>query len=232
MNDVTIQVQNVRKEFGKGRTTVAAVRDVSLQVKPGEVVLILGPSGSGKTTLLSMMGCILTPTRGEITIGGARIQGLSEEQLAQLRRKHIGFVFQSFNLLRSLTAEENVLVALNLNRVKGQAARKAAKRILTEVGLGERLDFLPADLSGGEKQRVSIARAVVNHPQLVLADEPTGNLDSEAGKKIGSILRDLARERQAAVVIVTHDNRIENMADRILYLEDGMIKDERIVPAH
>ena len=115
MNDVTIQVQNVRKEFGQGRTTVAAVRDVSLQVRRGEVVLILGPSGSGKTTLLSMMGCILTPTRGEITIGGARIQGLSEEQLAQLRRKHIGFVFQSFNLLRSLTAEENVLVALNLN---------------------------------------------------------------------------------------------------------------------
>ena len=116
--------------------------------------------------------------------------------------------------MRSLTAKENVLVALN--RVKGQAARKAAKRILIEVGLGERLDFLPADLSGGEKQRVSIARAVVNHPQLVLADEPTGNLDSEAGKKIGRILRGLARERQAAVVIVTHDNRIENMADRIL----------------
>ena len=132
--------------------------------------------------------------------------------------------------MRSLTAEENVLVALN--RVKGQAVRKAAERILTEVGLGERLDFLPADLGGGEKQRVSIARAVVKHPQLVLADGPTGNLDSEAGKKIGSILRNLAGERQAAVVIVTHDNRIENMADRILYLEDGMIKDEKIVPAH
>lgn len=227
MGEVVIDVRRVRKEFGHRRTKVVAVRDVSLRVGRGEVVLILGPSGSGKTTLLSMMGCILTPTSGEICINGLSVTGMPGEALSTIRKRHIGFVFQSFNLLRSLTARENVEVALNLRGVKGVAARRAAGEVLAEVGLAERLDFLPVDLSGGEKQRVSIARAIVNQPGLILADEPTGNLDARTGQTIGQMLHDLAREHRAAVVIVTHDQRIERFADRLLFLEDGMIQSER-----
>lgn len=229
MGDIAIEASNIRKEFGKKHTAVIAVRDISMEVKKGEIVLILGPSGSGKTTLLSMIGCILTPTSGEICIDGDRVSGIPAERLSAIRKKHIGFVFQSFNLLRSLTAQENVEVALNLNGMKGKDAREAARRMLTEVGLGERLDFLPADLSGGEKQRVSIARAIVNNPKIVLADEPTGNLDSNTGQGIGKMLRNLAKERGTTVIVVTHDTRIEPIADRILYLEDGIIKDEKII---
>lgn len=229
MSDVTIDVKNVRKEFGKKHTKVIAVRDVSMNVKKGEIVLIVGPSGSGKTTLLSMIGCIMTPTSGEIYVNGEKISDMSEEYLPTIRKKHIGFVFQSFNLLRSLTAQENVEVALNLNGIEGNEAKERAREILTELGLGERLDFPPVDLSGGEKQRVSIARAIVNNPKIILADEPTGNLDSKTGQRIGKILRNLAKEHKTSVIVVTHDNRIENIADKILYLEDGMIKDEKIL---
>jgi putative ABC transport system ATP-binding protein len=233
MSDTTIEVKNIRKEFGKKHVRVVAIKDVSMKVEQGEIVLILGPSGSGKTTLLSMMGCIMTPTSGEIYIGGEKISEMSEKYLPAVRKKHIGFVFQSFNLLRSLTARENVEVALNLNGKKGSEAKQRAGEILTELGLGERLDFFPVDLSGGEKQRVSIARAIVNNPKIILADEPTGNLDSKTGQKIGKTLRNLAKEHKTSVIIVTHDNRIENIADRILYLEDGDIKDEKIIsPFH
>ncbi len=220
-----IEVRNVRKEFGKRHTKVVAVRDVSLKVKKGEIVLILGPSGSGKTTLLSMMGCIMTPTQGSIFINGKNVTDMPEK-LPEIRKKYIGFVFQGFNLLKALTASENVEVALNLNGVKGEKAKERAQKILTDVGLQERLDFLPADLSGGEKQRVSIARALVNNPKIILADEPTGNLDSKTGQKISSMLKNVAKEHGAAVIIVTHDDRIKNICDRILYVEDGMIKDE------
>lgn len=229
MSDVAINVKNVRKEFGKKHIKVIAVKDVSMKVEKGEIVLILGPSGSGKTTLLSMIGCIMTPTSGEIYVNGEKISDMSEEYLPTIRKKHIGFVFQSFNLLRSLTAQENVEVALNLNGIKGNEAEERAREILTELGLGERLDFPPVDLSGGEKQRVSIARAIVNNPKVILADEPTGNLDSKTGQRIGKILRNFAKEHKTSVIVVTHDNRIENIADKILYLEDGMIKDEKIL---
>ena len=227
MSDDLIEVRNISKEFGKKYNQVIAVSDVSLKVKKGEIVLILGPSGSGKTTLLSIIGCIMRPTRGEVYIVGEKVSDMPEKCLPEIRKKHIGFVFQSFNLLHSLTAQENVEVALNLNRIKGMEAKEKARGILTELGMNERLNFIPTDLSGGEKQRVSIARAVVNNPKIILADEPTGNLDSKAGQKIGKILRTLAKEHHSSVIVVTHDNRIENIADRILYLEDGMIKDER-----
>ena len=223
-----VDVRNIRKEFGKGHAKVVAIDNVSMQAGTGEVLLILGPSGSGKTTLLSMIGCILTPTSGEILVNGENVSKMPENSLPRVRKKHIGFVFQSFNLLKSLTAQENVEVALNLNGIKGKEAKEKAGKILAEVGLGKRLDFYPADLSGGEKQRVSIARAIINNPKIVLADEPTGNLDSKAGHKIAEILRDLAKKHEATVIIVTHDNRIENIADRIIYLEDGTIKDEKI----
>ncbi len=225
MNKV-VEVRNLEKEFGNKNTKVIAVKDVSMKVSEGEVLLILGPSGSGKTTLLSMIGCILTPTSGEIFIDGEKISDLPEKELPKIRKKKIGFVFQSFNLLKSLTAQENVEIAFNLNGTRGNEAKAKAKELLTEVGLGERLSFFPAELSGGEKQRVSIARALANNPKIILADEPTGNLDSKTGQKIGGILKDLAKNHNKSVVIVTHDNRIENLADRIIRLEDGTIKNE------
>jgi putative ABC transport system ATP-binding protein len=225
MNEL-VEVRNLSKEFGSKNTKVQAVRDVSMKVSEGEVLMILGPSGSGKTTLLSMIGCILAPTNGDIYIDGENISDLPENELPKIRKKKIGFVFQSFNLLKSLTAQENVEIALNLNQTRGNEAKAKAKELLTEVGLGERLSFFPAELSGGEKQRVSIARALANDPKIILADEPTGNLDSKIGQKIGSILKDLAKNNNKSVIIVTHDNRIENLANRILRLEDGLIKNE------
>ena len=225
MNEV-INVRNLSKEFGSKNTKVAAVKDVSMQVNEGEVIMILGPSGSGKTTLLSMIGCILTPTSGEVYIDEQKISGLPDKELPKIRKEKIGFVFQSFNLLKSLTVQENVEVALNLNGTRGKEAKEKAKELLTEVGLAERLGFHPAELSGGEKQRVSIARAIANDPKIILADEPTGNLDSKTGQKIGSLLRDLAKNYKKTVVIVTHDNRIGNIADRIIHFQDGTIQSE------
>ena len=221
-----VEVRNLNKEFGNKNTKVQAVKDVSMKASEGEVLMILGPSGSGKTTLLSMIGCILTPTSGEIYIDGEKISKLPENELPKIRKKKIGFVFQSFNLLKSLTVQENVEISLNLNGTRGNEAKAKAKELLTEVGLGERLSFYPAELSGGEKQRVSIARALANDPKIILADEPTGNLDSKTGQKIGGILRDLAKNHNKSVIIVTHDTRIENIADRIVRLEDGAIKNE------
>lgn len=224
LSDSLVELKKIRKEYGTGHTKVVAVNDVSMDVKRGEVVLILGPSGSGKTTLLSMIGCILTPTSGEVLLDGKQVSELHENQLSQVRKENIGFVFQSFNLLKSLTALENVEVALNFSGIKGSKAKKEARSILIEVGLGKRLNYYPVDLSGGEKQRVSIARALVNNPGIILADEPTGNLDSKSGQKIGEMLRNLAEKHQASVIVVTHDNRIEGIADRVLYLEDGGLK--------
>jgi len=229
MTEVVIDVKNVRKEFSTKYVTVVAIDDVSFEVEKGEVVLILGPSGSGKTTLLSMIGCIMTPTSGEIRVDGKKTTGMSEQDLVRMRRGHIGFVFQSFNLLRDLTVQENVEIALNLNGIKGKEARERARDVLTDLGMQERLTFLPADLSGGEKQRVSIARAMVNSPKILLADEPTGNLDSKTGQIVGNLLKTQAKEHEASTVVVTHDNRIESIADKILFLEDGMLKMERRV---
>ncbi|HMK94038.1 MAG TPA: ABC transporter ATP-binding protein [Candidatus Limnocylindrales bacterium] len=230
MNEV-INVRNLSKEFCSKNAKVAAVKDVSMQISEGEVIMILGPSGSGKTTLLSMIGLILTPTSGKIYLDKREISGLPDKELASIRKKQIGFVFQGFNLLKSLTVQENVEVALNLNGIRGREAREKAKEFLTEVGLAERLSFYPSDLSGGEKQRVSIARAIANDPKMILADEPTGNLDSKTGQKIGGLLRDLAKNHRKTVVIVTHDNRIINFADRIISIEDGTIRSESNVEA-
>jgi putative ABC transport system ATP-binding protein len=226
MTEVVIDVKNVRKEFSTKHVTVVAIDDVSFEVEKGEVVLILGPSGSGKTTLLSMIGCIMTPTSGEIRVNGKKTTGMSEQDLVRMRREDIGFVFQSFNLLRDLTVQENVEIALNLNGIKGKEARERARDVLIDLGMRERLTFLPADLSGGEKQRVSIARAMVNSPKILLADEPTGNLDSKTGQIVGNLLKTQAKEHEASTIVVTHDNRIENIADKILFLEDGMLKTE------
>ena len=225
MTTLTLDVRDVSKRFGEGDTAVAAVREVSLAVEPGEVVLIMGPSGSGKTTLLSMMGALLKPTTGSIHLDGTELSALSEGHLPDIRLRQFGFIFQDFNLLSALTVRENVTLVAELAGSKARAARDKATALLTELGLGERLDFLPEKLSGGEKQRVAIARALINDPTLILADEPTANLDSKIGHEIMRLLRGIAKEQGRSVVIVSHDQRIRDIADRVLWLEDGAFKD-------
>ena len=220
-----LQISHVTKRYGSGSTEVTAVRNVSLMVRPGEIVLIMGPSGSGKTTLLSMLGALLKPTEGTIQLNGTAIHALAENKLPDIRLKQFGFVFQDFNLLSALTAVENVAIVAELAGKKSREARKKATSLLTELGLGERLNFLPEKLSGGEKQRVAIARALVNDPSLILADEPTANLDSKIGHEIMRLLRHIAKEQGRSVVIVSHDQRIKDIADRILWLEDGEFKE-------
>jgi len=225
MGALTLDVDHVTKRYGDGETAVTAVRDVSLAVEPGEIVLIMGPSGSGKTTLLSMMGALLRPTSGAIHLDGTALSELSEDRLPAIRLRQFGFIFQDFNLLSALTIRENVALVAELAGLKRNAAREKATAILTELGLGARLDFLPEKLSGGEKQRVAIARALINDPALILADEPTANLDSKIGHEIMRLLRGIAKEQDRSVVIVSHDQRIRDIADRVLWLEDGMFKD-------
>jgi putative ABC transport system ATP-binding protein len=218
-----LSVQNVSRIYGQGAGRVVALENVSLRVQPGQVTLILGPSGSGKTTLLSILGCLLRPTSGRVLVNGSDAGLLSDAELSGLRREQIGYVFQSFNLLSFLTVRQNVEVVLNLNGTGGAAARERAEDLLHQVGLGHRLNFSPDKLSGGERQRVAIARALANDPALILADEPTGNLDSKTGRAVVDLLARLARERGRGVVIVTHDTRILDAADRVFYLADGVL---------
>jgi putative ABC transport system ATP-binding protein len=225
MTTVTLAIHDVSKKFGVGETAVTAVEAVSLEVEPGEVVLIMGPSGSGKTTLLSMMGALLRPTSGSIHLDGTEISALSEGRLPDIRLRQFGFVFQDFNLLSALTVLENVALVAELAGATPRQAREKATVSLTTLGLGERLQFLPEKLSGGEKQRVALARALINDPTVILADEPTANLDSKIGHEIMRLLRRTAKEQRRSVVIVSHDERIRDIADRVLWLEDGRFKD-------
>jgi putative ABC transport system ATP-binding protein len=226
-----LDAKGLRRRFGAGEAAVEAVRGIDLELEAGEIVLIMGPSGSGKTTLLSMLGGLLRPTAGTIDIGGVRITDLGESQLPAVRAHHIGFVFQDFNLMPSLTAQENVEVALNVAGVRGAPARERAVALLSELDLKARLGFLPEKLSGGEKQRVSIARAFANEPDLVLADEPTANLDSSIGRQVMQSLREIAEHQGHSVLIVSHDDRIREIADRVLWLEDGVFKSEAEQPS-
>ena len=226
-NSFVVEVKALRRSFGQGAAVVEAVRGVDLELEQGEIVLIMGPSGSGKTTLLSMLGALLRPSAGTIRLGGVEITGLTERELPTVRAERIGFIFQDFNLMPSLTARENVEVSLNVMGVTGAQARRRAERLLRELGLGHRLDFLPAKLSGGENQRVAIARALANDPDLVLADEPTANLDSSIGREVMRRLREIAKQRRQSVLIVSHDDRIREFVDRVLWLEDGVFKHAR-----
>ena len=214
-------VRGLTKTFGEGELAVHAVRDVDLDVGAGEVVLVMGPSGSGKTTLLLMLGAMLRPSDGSIVVDGIDLATAPERRLPTLRARHLGFVFQDFNLLSALTAVENVELACNLAGTLGKKARERARELLERVGLTNRLEFRPDQLSGGEKQRVAIARALANDPKLILADEPTANLDSSHGRDIARLLRRLAVEDRRSVIIVSHDDRLREVADRVLWLEDG-----------
>jgi len=225
MAEARLVVEHLTKRFGDGETAVTAVNDVSLSVNPGEIVLIMGPSGSGKTTLLLMLGALLRPTQGTIRFDRQVLSDLRENRLPDIRLRQVGCVFQDFNLLSALSAVENVALVARLAGAKSAQAHDHAAGILKAMGLGDRLDFLPEKLSGGEKQRVSIARALVNDPALILADEPTANLDSKNGHELMRRLQEIAREKGISVVIVSHDQRIRDIADRVLWLEDGNFKE-------
>jgi putative ABC transport system ATP-binding protein len=220
-----LRVEQLTKVFGSGRTQVLAVDHVDLTAGQGEVVLIMGPSGSGKTTLLMMIGGLLRPTSGRIFIDGLEITAMRGHELPSVRRHHVGFVFQTFNLLDALTAQENVEVALNVAGVSGAEARRRARALLVEAGLEGRLDFKAKDLSGGEKQRVCIARALANEPRLLLADEPTANLDTRHGHEVMQLLLDLTRRQGRTVIVVSHDLRLRDIADRVLWLADGRLRE-------
>ncbi len=221
---IILKLDKITKTYGSGQTIVKAIDNIDLEIKKGEIVLIMGPSGSGKTTLLSIAGGILRPTKGRVKIKDINITALDEHKLPKIRRENIGFIFQSFNLLSSLSAQENVELATNLTDIKSSEGQERARTMLKNLGLGNRLNAIPAQLSGGEKQRVAIARALINNPEIILADEPTANLDSKIGHEAAAILKDIAKKRNKSVLIVSHDTRIRDIADRILWLEDGKFK--------
>jgi len=207
-----------------GRVVVPALRGVSFDVEEGEFLTVLGPSGSGKSTLLHLIGCLDRPDEGEILFEGRNVLILNDDELAELRLKRIGFVFQFFNLLPRLTALENVKIPLALAGISDKEADERARKLLELVGLGKRLNHRPSELSGGEQQRVAIARALINNPKLVLADEPTGNLDTKSGWEIVNLMRKLNEDIGQTFIVVTHDPQIAEAADRIIYLKDGLIE--------
>jgi putative ABC transport system ATP-binding protein len=225
--EAAIRVRGVSKVYSEGAVRVSALAHVDVDVLSGEVLLLMGPSGSGKTTLLSVMGCILRPSEGTVLVAGVETSVMNQRQLSAIRLRHIGFVFQGFNLFPTLTVGENVEVALDLKGIRGSRARRLARDLLAEVQMAEKFDTLPGDLSGGQKQRVALARALAGEPEVLLADEPTAALDSLTGHAVMQLMYDLAHQRGRAVVIVTHDNRILSMADRVILIEDGRISGER-----
>jgi putative ABC transport system ATP-binding protein len=217
------QLRGVSKTFRQGSYEVHAVHDVDLEVHGGEFLVVAGPSGSGKTTLLQLLGALDRPTTGEVLFEGRNLSQAGDGELARLRLGAIGFVFQQFNLIPTLTAAQNVEVALAPRKLDGGRRRDEARGLLESVGLGRRADHLPSQLSGGEQQRVAIARALANEPRVVLADEPTGNLDTETGKEIVELLRKLSREHGQTVVLITHDPEIASRAARVVRLRDGRL---------
>jgi putative ABC transport system ATP-binding protein len=223
-------LRSVSKTYGSGATEVDALRDIDLSVAPGELVAIMGPSGSGKSSLLTIAGSLEDATEGEVTIGGSPLSRMSRKDKARLRRRSIGFVFQDFNLLAGLTAAENVAMPLELDGVPARQARSQAMSALDDLGLTDRAEHYADDLSGGERQRVAIARAVVGDRRLVLADEPTGALDSVNGEGVMRLLRDICR-RGAAGVVVTHEAQLASWADRVVFLRDGRMVDQTVTPA-
>ena len=228
MTEPLIEAVNVAKVLGSGAAQVAALKGVSLALKGGELTLLMGPSGSGKTTLLSILGCMLTPTEGTVRICGHSTAGAGPEDLALLRREHVGFVFQSFHLFPTLTATDNVRLALDVRGEPSRSAKARSREALAKVGLPHKISAFPRELSGGEQQRVAIARAIVGNPSIILADEPTAALDGENGQAIMKILAGIAKEQGRAVLIVTHDPRLLPFADRVVHIEDGrIVREER-----
>jgi putative ABC transport system ATP-binding protein len=230
MGKPVISLRDVWKVYQMGEVQVHALRGIDLSVERGEFLAIAGPSGSGKSTLMNLVGCLDLPSRGDVFLDGSNIAGFRESMLAQARGRKIGFVFQQFNLIPTLTALENVMLPLEFQGIDSSKAGKRAGKLLELVGLGDRMDHLPSQLSGGQMQRVAIARALSANPEIILADEPTGNLDSRTGGFIMGFLGDIHRKEDKTVIMVTHDLDLVRYADRVVYLKDGMV--ERIGHNH
>src|SRR3989338_1415767 len=224
MKSSVIELKNVWKTYTMGVAVVHALQGLYLAIRPGEFVAIMGPSGSGKSTCVNMVGCLDLPTSGTVLLDGQDISHLHESELARIRGKKIGFVFQTFNLIGTLTALENVALPMIFQRIPLQKRMEKGKQLLTLVGLSDRANHTPGELSGGQRQRVAIARALANDPEVILADEPTGNLDSATGEKIIQFLRQLHREQHKTIVLVTHDQKLAKMADRIIHIKDGKVQ--------
>ncbi len=225
-----VEVRGLTRVFGSGDARVEALRGIDLTIRTGEFVAVMGPSGSGKSTLLHLVGGLDAPSAGTIRLGNAELSALDDDRLTVLRRRRVGFVFQAFNLLDVLTAEENVAVPLLIDGVPDKQAAKQAAELLEHVGLGARRTHRPAQLSGGEQQRVAIARALVTRPLLLLADEPTGNLDSASADQVMDLLRRLVDEHGQTILMVTHNPRHAAMADRLVRLRDGLVLEEQALP--
>jgi len=221
-----IELNEVWKIYQMGEVKVEALRGLNFSVGKGEYVSVMGPSGSGKSTAMNMIGCLDIPTKGHIKLSGKDISQLEESELAQIRGKKIGFIFQSFNLVETLTAKENVMLPMVFQGYSREEREKKARELLEMVGLGDRINHKPSELSGGQRQRVAIARALCNDPEVILADEPTGNLDSKTGKTVMDFLRDLHQKEGRTIIVVTHDKKVADFADRMLYLKDGKIVDK------
>ena len=224
-----VQTQNLTKIYGSGSTAVTALDHVNINIHDGEFVAIMGPSGCGKSTLLHLIGGLDTPSDGAVTIDGTSIAEMTDDKLTELRRRRIGFVFQFFNLIPVLSAAENAALPVTLDGIKPAEAAAKAREWLGRFGLAERAPNRPDQLSGGEQQRVAIARALVAEPSLILADEPTGNLDTRSGDEIAGLLRDVSKRYNRTIIMVTHDPRIAAYADRIIFLKDGKVVDETLL---
>lgn len=221
--NVVIELKEVGKTYFIGDLSLQVLRGINLEIKKGEFVVIVGPSGSGKSTLMNQVGVLDVPTSGTILLGGKDISKLTESDLAQLRGKKIGFIFQQFNLISTLTALENVILPTIFQNVPEEERTKKAKRLLAEVGLSDRMNHKPNELSGGQQQRVAIARALVNDPEIILADEPTGNLDSKSGQQVMDMLAKLHQEEKKTIILITHDIELVHYAQKVVYLKDGEI---------
>ncbi|MFV1949754.1 MAG: ABC transporter ATP-binding protein [Anaerolineales bacterium] len=223
MSKWVVEAKDITKVYQMGEIEVHALRGLSINIAPGEILSIMGPSGSGKSTLMNILGCLDRPTSGEYSLNGESVATLSDDQLADIRNRGVGFVFQSFNLLPRATALTNVELPMRYAALNGRNRKDVAKKALEAVGLGDRMHHRPNELSGGEMQRVAIARALVNNPAIIMADEPTGNLDTKAGDEIMTLLKNLNKERETTLIIITHDPEVAEQTNRIVSLRDGLI---------
>ena len=226
--DIVIWTQDLHKIYKMGTNEVHALRGVSIAIKKGEIVAIMGPSGSGKSTLMNIIGCLDQPTWGTYNLAGKDVSKMSDDELAVIRNRSVGFIFQNFNLLSRTSALDNVVLPLIYAGASVRDRRNKAKEVLRAVGLSDRIDHTPSELSGGQQQRVAIARALVNEPSIILADEPTGNLDSKSGREVMEILKTLNEETGITIILVTHDPRVSEYAQRTLHLFDGKVTQEDI----